>query len=647
MPGLKTKTRTGTVPAKVNSQPLKGDCPLIILKRVGLTLFFCLISNLAFAAAPTLGTISPSSGSTTPDVAKTFTCTYSDTDGWANLKECYLLISTSSTALANSAYLYYDQNTNLLYLRNDTNTAWLGGYTSGSANVIENSQVKLNCASTTVSGATNTLTVNFNLTFKAAYSGKTYNTYLRIVDDTGGYVNWTKKGTYTVNRSPTVGTITPASGTGAVEVAQIFTTTYSDPDGWQNIQYVYFLINTSTSGTNCPYFYYNQNTNKLYLRNDANTAWLGGYAPGSNYVIENSYAKLNCASTSVSGSGTTMTVNWSVVIKTPFTGTKNTYLYVRDDVNAYVSLTKIGTWTIPNNAPTVGTITPASGTSGPDQTVSFTTTFSDSDTWLNIQYVYFLMNTSTAGTNCLYAYYNQNTNRLYLRNDANSSWGTGYAPGAANVIENSYVKLNCASTTISGSGNTLTVNWSITFKSTFTGTKNTYLYVRDDANAYQSWTQKGTWTITQILSISINPKLWNIGSTEVNKTVTMSSANKITVTNDGTGQETFELKLINPPEWTASTAPGPETYVLSGLFCNSNDVPQSSDFNQDASNEDVITTASKKATNTIFAFSQSAANGVSVPTGVSRSLYLQFKSPTITDETREQDISVIVSCQVP
>jgi len=554
-----------------------------VIQGVSLTLFFCLyagllplgrMAGLAFAAAPTIRTISPSSGSTAPDVAKTFTTTYSDTDGWANLKEAYLLISTGTTALANSVYLYYDQNTNLLYLRDDANTAWLGGFAPASANVIENSYVKLNCASTTASGATNTLTIAWNLTFKPAYSGKAYNTYLYITDDTGGKAGWTKKGTYTVNYTPAVGTITPASGTGAVETPQTFTATYSDADGWQNIQYVYFLLSTSTSATtNTLYAYYNQNTNLLYLRDDANTSWLGGFAPGSGNVIENSYAKLNCQTTSVSGSGVTMTVNWSVVIKAPLTGTKNTYLYVRDDLNTYVNLTQKGTWTIPNNTPATGTITPASGSSSPDQPVSFTATYSDADTWLNIQYVYFLVNTSTFGTNCLYAYYNQNTNKLYLRNDANFSWLGGFAPASANIIENTYAKLDCAATTISGSGNTLTVNWRVTFKSGFLGAKNMYLYVRDDVNAYKNWTQAGSWSIQQgdttppTGTIKINNDSQYTKSTTVTLTLSAednpggSGLSQMQFSNDGVTWSTLET-YSTTKTWTLDSTEGTKTVYV-------------------------------------------------------------------------------------
>lgn len=148
-----------------------------------------------------------------------------------------------------------------------------------------------------------------------------------------------------------------------------------------------------------------------------------------------------------------------------------------------------------------------------------------------------------------------------------------------------------------------------------------------------------------ILSISLDPKSWDIGSTEVNKVVTMTPAHKITVTNNGTAPETFELKLINPPGWTASTSPGQEIYVLSGIFCGTNDAPLSNHFNQNRLSEDVISTKTKKATADIFAYRQARANGVAVPAGNKRSLYLQFKSPRITQKKEEQDIGVIVSCQ--
>lgn len=151
-----------------------------------------------------------------------------------------------------------------------------------------------------------------------------------------------------------------------------------------------------------------------------------------------------------------------------------------------------------NNAPFVGAIIPSQGSSRAKKAVNFTTTYTDADGWQDIQYVNLLINTSTSGSRCFYGYYNQNTNKLYIRNNANTAWLGGYTPGSNNVIGNSYVKLNCASTTVSGSGNTLTVNWNIVFKPTFVGAKkkNMYLYVKDDYGAYNDWTLKGTWAVT-------------------------------------------------------------------------------------------------------------------------------------------------------
>ena len=456
--------------------------------------FFIIIPTFVFAATPTITSISPTSGIILPNTAKEFSCSYSDASGWSHLKETYLLISSASTIQNNVGYLYYNQNTNLFYLRDDANVSWLGGFAPGSGNIIENSQVKLDCALSTAIGSGNALVVKFNISFKSGFSGKSYNTYLYAKDDAEKYAGWTKKGTYAINRPPELGTISPSTGTGQIDMPQAFLTTYSDSDGWENIQYVYFLINSSTSGMNCFYGYYDQNSNKLYLRNDANNAWLGGYAPGSANIIENSYEKLDCSQAIVSGEAATLTVKWPVVFKNSFTGNKNLYLYVKDDVNVYVNWTKKGAWNIPNKTPAVGIITPADGMSVAGRIFSAVTTYSDPDGWENIQYVYFLINSSTSGTNCFYGYYNQTSNKLYLRDDANTAWLGGYAPGSANIIENSYAILDCSQTTVTEEGNTLTVGWQGILKPTFLGQKKSYLYVKDNAGVVKGWVQKGVWS---------------------------------------------------------------------------------------------------------------------------------------------------------
>ncbi len=177
-------------------------------------------------------------------------------------------------------------------------------------------------------------------------NGKTYYFSVKAKNGAGLWSSLGYSNGITMDNPPLIGTITPSSGTSSVNQPVTFTTIYSDPDGWQNIQYVYLLINTSINGSKCFYGYYNQNTNRLYLRNDANTGWIGGYAPGSSYIIGNSYAKLDCSKTTVSGSGAGFTVKWNATFKSTFTGTKNSYLYVKDDANAYNDWIKKGSWTI-------------------------------------------------------------------------------------------------------------------------------------------------------------------------------------------------------------------------------------------------------------------------------------------------------------
>jgi len=293
---------------------------------------------------------------------------------------------------------------------------------------------------------------------------------------------------------PTLGSISPYYGSIAVNTPVTFTTSYSDTNGYAHLQTVRLLINKGLTSVSAVYAYYNQNTNKLYLYNDAGSSSLGGFAPGSANTIENSYGKLNCALTTVTASGNTITVKWNLTFKTAFisTQTKNLYLYAVDDANVNSGFSQKGNYLVgPNTTPAVGIITPISGSTAPNTALTFSTTYSDPNGYQDIQYVFLLANTSTSYANCLFGYYNQDTNKFYLRDDAGVNYRGGYAPGSANIIENSYAKLDCSKSTVSGSGTTLTVKWNLTFKNTFAGSKNTYLYVRDDSNLYQGWVKRG------------------------------------------------------------------------------------------------------------------------------------------------------------
>ncbi|MFA4889135.1 MAG: hypothetical protein WC628_06135 [Candidatus Omnitrophota bacterium] len=148
-----------------------------------------------------------------------------------------------------------------------------------------------------------------------------------------------------------------------------------------------------------------------------------------------------------------------------------------------------------NLGPSVGIVHPSLGSSQPSQTVNFITTYYDPSGWKNIYSANLLINASLNGANCFYGYYNQQTKKFYLRNDANTLWLGGFSPGSAKTIENSFCKLDCAESAVFTSGNTLTIKWRVTFKPGFEGPKKSYLYVRNNSGAFAGWLQRGSWLI--------------------------------------------------------------------------------------------------------------------------------------------------------
>ena len=67
--------------------------------------------------------------------------------------------------------------------------------------------------------------------------------------------------------------------------------------------------------------------------------------------------------------------------------------------------------------------------------------------------------------------------------------------GSATTLQNSQCSLNVATATVVPSGNTLTLNVTLTFKPAFTGAKNVYLHAVDVSGANSGWQQLGTWTV--------------------------------------------------------------------------------------------------------------------------------------------------------
>ena len=267
---------------------------------------------------------------------------------------------------------------------------------------------------------------------------------------------------------PVLGTLTPSVLTSGENVAQFFSAVYSDGNGYWDLKHVYLKIGSLINGI---VVVYSRTTGHLYLVNDAGKEYVGNCRPGEAITLTNSQGILDCGLTTVSGSGNDLTVNWTITPKASFAGTKHLYLYARDNADLTAGWEDKGDWTITSPsaaAPTLGDITPSVVTSGENEAQSFSAVYSDENGYSNLKHVYLKVGSLVNGMVAIYYTW---VNKLYLVNDA----GTGYVgnciPGVAGTLTNSQGTLDCGLTTVSRTGNDLTVNWNTTPKASFAGTK--------------------------------------------------------------------------------------------------------------------------------------------------------------------------------
>lgn len=121
-------------------------------------------------------------------------------------------------------------------------------------------------------------------------------------------------------------------------------TTYSDENGYKDLQYCYLLIGGGKDLKNSAYFLYDRGTNRLYVRDNGDTRWTGGYHPGEHYRMENGYCVLDCAGTQISGSDKSLSVQWSIQLKSSLKGkTCGVWMFVRDFEDLRDGFDKMGT----------------------------------------------------------------------------------------------------------------------------------------------------------------------------------------------------------------------------------------------------------------------------------------------------------------
>jgi ABC-type arginine/histidine transport system permease subunit len=158
--------------------------------------------------------------------------------------------------------------------------------------------------------------------------------------------------------------------------------------------------------------------------------------------------------------------------------------------------------------PSPTSVNPAFG-SGASQTFAFV--FSDTAAYQNLSVLDVLINNFLDGRHACYLAYVLSSNTLVLVDDdgdAGGPYAGSVALGSQMVIQNSQCAVGLTSAI--GSGNTLTVTLSMTFKSAFAGNRIVYMAAQDNSGANSGWQALGTWGLSytpagSIAVVSLTP----------------------------------------------------------------------------------------------------------------------------------------------
>jgi hypothetical protein len=435
--------------------------------------------------------VAPSSGSGS---SQAFSFVYTDPAGASDINLTQVHFQTQLVAQS-ACYLQYTRSTNTIVLINDAGSGAGGSITLGSSGTLQNSQCTLNAASSSASSSGNNLTVNLSLIFTPAFAG-TKNISMGVVNNANAFSGWQQMGTWTVtvgNLPPANVSVSPASGSGPSGTLAF---TYSDPYGYTDLSLVQLDFQTQLVGNAACYIQYTPATNTAQLINDAGTGYTGsGGTLGSSGTLSNSQCTINLSTSSASGSGNNFTLTLALSFSTSFAGSQNVYMGAVNSANLFSGWQQMGAWTvIPANEqpPANVSVTPSSG-SGLSQTFAFT--YSDPYGNSDINWVQMHFQAQLVANNACYVQYTTATHTAQLINDSGTGYvGSGGTLGSSGTLANSQCTINLGSSSASGSGNNFTVNLSITFSNTFTGSKNINMGAVDNASLFSGWEQMGTWT---------------------------------------------------------------------------------------------------------------------------------------------------------
>ncbi|MEO8025438.1 MAG: hypothetical protein ABI823_03140 [Bryobacteraceae bacterium] len=283
----------------------------------------------------------------------------------------------------------------------------------------------------------------------------------------------------------------PASGSGS---SQSFAFTFRDPAGWQDLGVVNLLLNDALDGRHGCYIAYNRPLNTLYLVNDTGDGLLQGLVLNGSGGVANSQCAISGSGSAASGTGVTLTLTLNLSFTSTFAGRKVIFAAARDLASNNSGWTALGSWLVPPGSATLPSVVSANPARGAGLSQSFTFVFADAPGWQNLDVVNVLINSALDGRGACFIAYSRPYGVLYLVDDA----GTGLLPaipldGSASV-ENSQCRIHGVGSSVTGSGNNLSLTLNISFRLSLAGNRIIYAAARNLAQS-SGWQQTATWSV--------------------------------------------------------------------------------------------------------------------------------------------------------
>ena len=288
--------------------------------------------------------------------------------------------------------------------------------------------------------------------------------------------------------SPTVASVAPTTSAGANQTF-VFQFAGSGGSAIANV-----LINTYLDGRQACYLAYVQQQNMLYLVSNAGDGrYAGAIVLNGSGSLSNGQCTINVLGSSAVTSGTGLTLTLNLSFASTFGGNKIIYMAAREGINnsGWQTMGVHGVPPLPSTLPLPVGMNPPSG-SASKTTLSFT--FQDAASASFLQTGWALINAAIDGRGACYIAYYQPGNEIYLFPDnGDGSQANHIALTGSNTLSNSQCTVSAQGSSVIASGSQLTVTLSLSFSSTFTGSKGVWMAVQSSNGQVSEWQGLGQW----------------------------------------------------------------------------------------------------------------------------------------------------------